>query len=243
MMRTLLLLFFHLLLLSATAQNFTRGKLLYANDLSAPERIAHWRMEGHGQAECQDGWMTMGSQGEKGHHVLWCPEQFPESFIAEWEVQNRNTLAGLCIVFFAAKGVDGEDIHAPTLPARNGTFKQYTKGAINNYHISYHANTKNEPLRTHANLRKNKGFHKVQEGEVGMPAASEAVHTVRLIKHKGTIRLYIDARKVIDWQDDGAQGGKVLEDGRIGFRQMKWTRFAYRNFQVWECIKDADSGR
>jgi hypothetical protein len=28
--------------------------------------------------------------------------------------------------------------------------------------------------------------------------------------------------------------GKILNEGKIGFRQMQWTHFAYRNFKVWE---------
>jgi len=242
-MRTVLFVFLQLCMLNAEAQDFTKGKLLYANSLSTLEDTTGWRMEGHGQVGFKDGWMTMHSPGEKGHHVFWCPQHFPGSFIAEWEVQNLNTSAGLCIVFFAAKGRDGEDIHAATLPKRNGKFSDYTKGAIDNYHISYHANAKNEPLREHANLRKNRGFHKVQSGEMGIPADSEAVHTVKLVKHRGRIILYVDARKVIDWEDDGVKWGKILEDGRIGFRQMKWTRFAYRNFNVWECEAGAEDGK
>ena len=31
--------------------------------------------------------------------------------------------------------------------------------------------------------------------------------------------------------------GALLGSGKIGFRQMKWTHFAYRNFKVWRCIK------
>lgn len=58
---------------------------------------------------------------------------------------------------------------------------------------------------------------------------------MQLVKCEGRILLYIDARKVIDWLDDGQKAGKILQGGKIGFRQMKWTQFRYRNFKVWEC--------
>jgi hypothetical protein len=29
-----------------------------------------------------------------------------------------------------------------------------------------------------------------------------------------------------------------LGEGKIGFRQMEWTHFAYRNFKVWEIGTD-----
>ena len=138
-------------------------------------------------------------------------------------------------MFFAAKGLKGEDIFDASLPLRDGTFKAYANGAINNYHISYYANGKNEPERETANLRKNKGFQKVQSLQPGIPIHSKAIHKMQLVKCEGRILLYIDARKVIDWLDDGQTTGKILQGGKIGFRQMKWTQFRYRNFKVWEC--------
>ncbi len=237
-LHSILLLFTLLAAVAANAQDCSKGALLYSNTLAAPQDTTGWKMEGHGQLVFADGWMHMQSANEAGHHVLWCPQDFPENFIAEWEVQNHHPEAGLCIVFFSAKGLNGEDILSETLPVRNGVFKQYTKGAINNYHISYYADGENQPERGTANLRKNKGFHKVQAGEAGLPINSTAVHQVRLTKHQGHITLFIDDRKIIDWTDDGQKYGDVLGSGKIGFRQMKWTHFAYRNFQVWEAVPE-----
>ncbi|MDZ4846334.1 MAG: DUF1961 family protein [Chitinophagales bacterium] len=224
-----------LLSVSMLAQEYQKGDLLYSNTFSKEEQSSGWVMEGAGKTEFKDGWMQMYSPDEAGHHVFWCPQDFPENFIAEWEAQNLETEAGLCIVFFAAKGLKGESLFDATLPKRNGSFTQYTKGAINNYHISYYANPKNEPEREIANLRKNRGFHKVQSDNPGIAVNSTAVHKLQLIKYGGRIILYIDERKVIDWTDDGESFGNILAGGKIGFRQMKWTRFAYRNFQVWDC--------
>lgn len=223
---------------SASAQTYTKGALLYANALSDTALTADWRMEGLGEVEFSKGWMKMFSAKEKGHHVFWCPKEFPSNFIAEWDVQNLHTEAGLCIVFFSAQGLNGEDIFDNSLPARDGTFTQYTKGAINNYHISYYANSQGQPGRASAHLRKNKGFHKVQEHDMGIPLQSEAIHRIQLVKYEGTIQLFIDGRKVIDWLDNGQKLGEILQGGKIGFRQMKWTQFNYRDFKVWECMKD-----
>ncbi len=227
--------FLQLTLLNVSAQIYQKGDLLYSNSLSSKEDTAGWRMEGTGQVEFSNGWMKMFSPNEKGHHVFWCPQEFPENFIAEWEVQNLHTKVGLCIVFFAATGLNGEDIFAASLPKRDGTFKQYTNGAINNYHISYYANSKDHPGRETTHLRKNKGFHLVQEKEPGIPLRSQAIHKIQLVKFEGRLQLFIDGRKAIDWVDDGQKLGKILQGGKIGFRQMKWTQFNYRNFNVWEC--------
>lgn len=223
-----------LLVLKSTAQQAEKGALLYSASFSNADELRDWKMEGAGKTEFSDGRMIMYSPGEEGHHVFWCPQEFPASFIAEWEVQNLHTDGGLCIIFFAAKGLNGEDIFDASLPKRDGTFKNYTKGAINNYHISYYANAKGEKGRETANLRKNKGFHKVQTGEPGIPIHSTEVHKVKLVKQQGHIQLFIDGRSIINYMDDGKRYGAVLEGGKIGFRQMKWTRFAYRNFKVWE---------
>ena len=227
--------FLQLSFLTVLAQPYPKGKPVYSNPLAGKEDTIGWQMEGAGQVEFSNGWMKMFSPNEKGHHGFWCRQEFPENFIAEWEVQNLHTKAGLCIVFFAATGLNGEDICAAALPKRDGTFRQYTNGAINNYHISYYANSKDHPGRETAHLRKNKGFHLVQEKEPGIPLHSNDVHKIQLVKFEGRILLYIDSRKVIDWLDNGRQFGNILKGGRIGFRQMKWTQFAYRNFNVWEC--------
>jgi hypothetical protein len=235
MLPLLFILLIQLTFLGALAQTYTKGELLYSNPLWDKIDTAGWQMEGVGEVQFSNGWMKMSSPDEKGHHVFWCPQEFPANFIAEWEVQNLHTEMGLCIVFFSAKGSNGEDIFNTSLPKRDGIFTRYTKGAINNYHISYYANSKDHPGRETAHLRKNKGFHKVQEDAMGIPLRSQAIHKIQLVKFEGRIQLFIDGRKAIDWVDNGKTLGKILQEGKIGFRQMKWTRFNYRNFNVWEC--------
>jgi len=214
------------------AQN--KGSLVYDNSLSNASSLSEWVMEGPGSVSFEDEWMRVHSPQQVGHHVYWCPQLFPNNFVAEWEVKSNNPEAGLCIVFFAAKGLNNESVLSKKLKSRNGTFKQYTKGDIQNYHISYYANTPTQKDRPFAHLRKNPGFRKVYVGKAGIPANSVAIHHVKLIKNDGHIELFIDNESVIDWHDDGEKHGAILNDGYIGFRQMKWTDFSYRNFQVWE---------
>lgn len=211
------------------------GELLYESSLAEAESVRSWRMEGPGETDFKDGWMHMQSPGEKMHHVFWCPERFPESFVAQWQVRNHNVDAGLLIVFFAAAGEDDDQsIFHEDLPERDGDFKQYTRrGHLRSYHISYYANAAHNPDRQQTNLRKNDGFHLVSEGPEGIPTQSEEVHTITLAKQGPHIRLWVDDKKVIDWTDKGKQGGEPHGDGFIGLRQMKWSHFAYRNFRVW----------
>lgn len=210
-----------------------KGELVYENHLDCQDAVKEWQMEGPGKIEFKDGWLHMYSPDEKWHHVFWCPQDFPKSFIAEWEAQNIEPDKGLCIIFFAAKGVNGEDIFDSTLPQRDGTFKQYTKSAINCYHISYYANNPKLPDRGDSHLRKNKDFHLVLTGHEGIPTISKKIHKIRLIKNDNHIVMHVDDRKIIDWIDNGKEYGPVLSGGKIGFRQMQWTHFRYRNFKVW----------
>lgn len=214
----------------------SRGKLLYSNSFTSESDLGGWKMEGPGTVEFQDGWMHMYSPNEEGHHVYWCPKDFPSDFIAEWELQNIEPDAGLCIIFFSALGQNGKDIFDPSIKPRDGIFRKYTKSDINNYHISYYANGKNNQGREVAHLRKNAGFHVVQVGQPGIPVASKEIHKVTLIKDGNHITMQIDGREIINWLDDGKEYGSVLGSGKIGFRQMQWTHFRYRDFKVWEVL-------
>ena len=218
-------------------QIFEKGKIIYANDLSRADHMQGWRMEGPGETEFRDGWMHMFAHDQKWHHVFWCPVDFPDSFIAEWEMQNHNLEAGLCIVFFATTGLQGEDIFDPSLPTRDGTFRQYTKEKIRGYHISYYANNPNNTEREASHLRKNNMFETVQKGPEGILKNSTDVHHIRLIKNGPHIVMYVDERKIMDWIDDGVSLGPVYGSGKIGFRQMQWSHFRYRNFKVWSIAK------
>lgn len=217
---------------------FKKGLLIYENPMSSRQDVSDWVMEGAGVIEFRDNWMEMYSPKEKSHHVFLCPKDFPGSFIAEWDAQNLKTEAGLCIIFFSAKGNNGQDIFDPSFPKRDGTFTQYTKSKFFNcYHISYYANGRDNPGREISHLRKNSGFWLVQEKEPGIPVKSTAVHHLKLVKDGARIVMYIDDRKIIDWLDDGKKYGPVLQDGKIAFRQMEWTHFRYRNLKVWKLDK------
>ncbi len=210
-------------------------QFIYENPLQSLSDVDEWIMEGPGKLKFEDGWMQMWSPNEEHHHVFWCPIEFPESFIAEWEVQNLKTEAGLCIIFFAYQAEDGSSIFADHVNVRDGTFRQYTRGDVCGYHISYYANAAHNPDRKIANLRKNSGFNLVQEGGFGIPTKSQEIHKLKLKKEKGSIKLWIDERLVINWDDpeySEDSSGNCHRRGYIGFRQMQWTHFQYRNFKV-----------
>lgn len=214
-----------------------RGKLLYHSSLATQGSISGWKLEGPGVIEFTDDWMRLSSHlvdsQPKGHIVHWCPEEFPSSFVAEWEFRPRSEY-GLCIVFYSAKGEHGESIFDPSLPARNGVFSQYTNGAIVSYHISYTASTPGTPGRITSNIRKNNHFYLIGNGPPGILPGDTSPHTIRLIKDGARSQLQVDGRVIIDYTDEGKRYGPVLGGGWLGLRQMEWTVADYRNLRVWE---------
>jgi hypothetical protein len=210
------------------------GAVIFESSLALTEDVMGWVMEGPGQIDFASGWMTLQSErptGGDGNIVFWCPHDFPERFVAEWEVEVLSQ-QGLCISFFAAAGSQGEDLFAPTLRKRTGVFRQYTQSDIDCYHISYFANAPSAPGRITSNMRKNSGFHVVTNGPPGIAPGQQGAHDVLLIKDGDRMHMQVDGRVVIDFLDDGKRYGPVLGAGKIGFRQMSPTVARYRRFRV-----------
>jgi hypothetical protein len=210
-----------------------RDRLLYHNSMASEGLLHSWVLEGPGIMNATDGWLSLRSErpdGPIGHVVLWCQETFPESFLAEWDFVLEDPI-GLTIVFFAARGSDNRDLFDPSLNPRDGDFQQYIRGDIDSYHISYYARMPFEP-RSMANLRKNSGFHLLANGPIDIRIEDRKIYRAALLKEGGRIRMSVDGHTIIDYLDDGERFGPVHGAGKIGLRQMQWTRAQYRNFRV-----------
>ncbi|MEI8206353.1 MAG: DUF1961 family protein [Kiritimatiellales bacterium] len=212
-----------------------RGALLYESRMDNPGSVTGWVKEGPLDLRFDDGYMQMRSAAFAGNTVFWCPQEFPESFVAEWEFEPLSHY-GLAIIFFAARGEHGEDIFDPSLPKRDGNFNHYIKGAITSYHVSYFANVEDYQMgRIDSNLRKNNKFYRVGGGPVAIPPGTEGWQRMRLIKDGSRIQLFANGKISVDWTDDDPERyGPPLAGGKIGLRQMTQTIGAYRNFRVLE---------
>ena len=127
-MRNVIFLFMILISYNALAQEVKKGKLIYENNFASEKKLADWTMEGPGKIEFVNNTMEMYSPNEEGHHVFWCPNDFPKDFIAEWDAKNFETDAGLCIIFFAAKGLNGQSIFDSSMPKR--TKDKFNNGSL-----------------------------------------------------------------------------------------------------------------
>lgn len=115
--------------------------LIYENPLEKAEDVKDFILEGQADISFGEGCMRMKNAlsndlGQKANYVLWCPNEFPKDIRVEWEFRPI-TDHGLCILFFAAKGKNGEDLFDSSLTKRTGEYPQYHSGDINAFHVSY----------------------------------------------------------------------------------------------------------
>lgn len=94
-------------------------KIIYNNPLSCEKDIEGFVTEGTPKIYFKNNKMYMtnaidASIKEKSNFVFWCPVDFPNNIIIEWEFRPI-TEPGLAIMFFGAKGIHGEDIFDVTL--------------------------------------------------------------------------------------------------------------------------------
>jgi len=224
---------------------FEETEPLYQNPLSSPEDVAEWTLEGNAAITFPRERMRMENiddpdQVDEPHYVHWCPERFPDEIKIEWDFWPLQE-PGLCMIFFAATGLDGEHVLDSDLEERTGIYGQYGNGDINALHLSYFRRNhhgpegeKNEIEFQTVNLRKSKGFHLVQRGGDPIPSVKDAnsPYRIEVVKYGSEIAFHVDGVEVLHWVDDGETYGPPLEDGNIGFRQMAPTMAEYGDLTV-----------
>lgn len=202
--------------------------------------LRDWRLEGGKRMSIAEGNLVLESQptsDDRNHLVCWLTKEVPADFLLEFTVRPKDRKEGLNIVFFNARGLNGKSIFDPSLQKRNGLFKQYHSGDLNNYHVSYWAGD-----RGFSNLRKNRGFHLVASGEDYIAAGeANAFQTVQIYKHGGTIRIMVDGLVAVAFDDDGETFGPVHKhSGWIGLRQMGHTvRCEYGHLKIYRLLPDS----
>jgi hypothetical protein len=212
---------------------------VYATSFDGSGVLADWKLEGGKRMAIEDGRLVLESEpgsakGETANHlVCWLTKELPADFLLEFKVRPQNRKQGLNIVFFNARGLKGESIFDPALAPRDGLFRQYHSGDLNNYHVSYWAGD-----RGTANVRKNKGFTLVATGpDLVVTAPEGSFQTIRLYKRGGAIRLMVDDIISVAFDDEGKTWGPIWSHpGWIALRQMAHTiRCEYDDVSVFPC--------
>ncbi len=214
--------------------------LIYDNPLQSENDIQGFRLEGEADLSFPSQRMRLGNQmdareGQKSNFVFWCPENFPSDIVVTWDFWPIRE-PGLCMLFFSAMGIDGDDIFDPKLAHRTGMYDQYHHGDMNAYHVSYYRRRWEEERAFHTcNLRKSYGFHLVAQGADPIPDVADAQgpYRITLIKHGVEIIFMINDLTIFHWHDDKSFYGKSLGGGKIGFRQMAPFIAEYANLKVY----------
>ena len=223
-------------------RDFKRGKCVYDNPLLSCNDILDWRLEGEANIQFDDNRLHLENKldaelfGDDAHWVFWCPVTFSDKIIIEWDFYPIQE-PGLCMIFFAATGREGEDLFDPKLPKRTGKYPEYHSGVINALHLSYfrHKHADERAFRT-CNLRKSYGFHLAAVGADPLPPVEDALppYKMSLVKYEGIVQFTINQLPVLKWEDDGREYGEIVQGGKLGFRQMAPMKAAYSNLKVYE---------
>lgn len=211
---------------------------VYQTDFSDPRELNDWVKEGGLPARIEDGRLILESklatdrelsrtdhrlfnQRNRDHVVFWLKREVPADFLLEVLLRPADKQSGLNIIFFNTRGVKGKSVFDPALAPRDGTFPQYHSGDLNGYHVSYWASPRGT---TH--IRKNRGFHLVSVSDLNPieTAPKETFEMLRIYKRADKIRIMVNDRVIVAWDDDGKTfGPAILQSGWIGLRQMGYT--------------------
>ena len=216
-------------------------RLIYENPLSCEADIKDFVLEGSAKLSFENGRMRMenaisAEAGQKANFVLWCDKDFPADVRITWNFRPIKE-PGLAILFFAAKGINGEDLFDASLQKRTGEYPLYHHGDINAFHVSYFRRKEPDERSFHTcNLRKSYGFYLVTQGADPIPDADECTEDYRMevVKKGGYVSFSINGLRVFEFEDDGETYGKLLGGGKTGFRQLAPMIAEYSDLKVFE---------
>ncbi len=215
-------------------------KLKYENPLASEEDVRGWTLEGKAKISFENGCMRLenamsAENGQKANYVFWCDREFPDDIMITWNFKPVRE-PGLAILFFAAKGRNGEDIFAEGLQKRTGEYPLYHHGDINAFHVSYFRRKEPDERQFHTcNLRKSYGFHLVAQGADPIPDVEDCVapYRMKLIKRHDSVEFFVNDLKTFEFFDDGKTYGEKLNGGKIGFRQLAPMIGEYSELKVF----------
>ncbi len=216
-------------------------RLIYENPLSCEKNIADFVLEGRALITFPEGKLRLenamaAENGQKANYVLWCPEDFPSDVCIEWDFQPIRE-PGLAMMFFAAKGKNGEGLFDESLVKRTGEYVQYHHGDINAFHVSYFRRKEPDERAFHTcNLRKSYGFYLTSQGGDPIPDVADAheMYRIGVVKKGSDVFFYVNELEIFHFADDGVTYGPLLAGGKIGFRQLAPMIGEYANLRVWE---------
>ncbi|MCR5585483.1 MAG: YesU family protein [Lachnospiraceae bacterium] len=215
-------------------------RLIYENPLSSENDVKDWRLEGQAKVSFDTGCMRLenamsAENGQKANYVFWCDREFPDDIMITWKFKPVRE-PGLAIMFFGAKGINGEDIFDEKLQKRTGEYPLYHHGDINAFHVSYFRRKEPDERQFHTcNLRKSYGFNLVAQGADPIPDVPDCVdfYRMKIVKRTTRVEFYVNDLMSFAYDDDEKTYGKALKEGKIGFRQLAPMIGEYSDLKVF----------
>lgn len=212
-----------------------------------PHPNASWVAEGWGGSDVCGGklWVAPSAfkfcgerpetfAGEPSNMVIWNSTLFPADILLEFTVNHHGSDNGLTLVFFAARGPDGQDIFDLDLPLRRAEYKKYNRG-LANYTVSYwsrnqHKNAIKNRERYSNRVRRNAGMNLLALNPSQTDVCSQCDYHIRILKIEDSITVAVNG-VVVNYLREKQ---KPLESGYIGLRSMRGIKkVSYDDFRVW----------
>lgn len=212
-----------------------------------PQADAQWIAEGWGDAKVCGGklWVApvkFKACGERAvvddrgpsHMVVWNKDQYAGDMMFEFTVNHHGSDDGLTLVFFAATGMEGQDIFDLSLPVRDGVYKTYNRG-LSNYTVSYwsrnqKAGAVKKGERYSNRVRKNPGMNMLASNPSLTDKCDDCDYKIRILKSEGSITVEINGTIVNHITDASTPHDR----GYIGLRSMMGINMvSYDDFKVW----------
>ena len=146
---------------------------------------------------------------------MWHRTTFPDSMRLAFDVR-FSANSGIGVFFFAANNTDGSDV-LTTSDERTGAYDEYIRGDIDTYSLSLHRYWPDGRINPGSNLRRNSGFHLLDQALPDPALASGVYHHVEITKAGPTLLVKVNGVTTHTATDDGSLG-QALATGKIGFR-------------------------
>lgn len=227
--------------------DFESAMVVDGKRVRRPDADAEWIVEGWGGAMVCQGklWVApvkfkacgeRSAVGDRGpsHMVVWNKAQYSGDMMFEFTVNHHGSGDGLTLVFFAATGMEGEDIFDLSLPVRDGVYKTYNRG-LANYTVSYWSRNKAKGAvrkgeRYSNRVRKNPGMNLLATNPSLTDKCEDCDYKIRILKAAGSITAEVNGIVVNHVTDTTTPH----QGGYIGLRSMMGVNMvSYDDFKVW----------
>lgn len=201
---------------SAVAVFATAPKVFTADfDHAIPNVAESWALEGTGTAVMRDGALHLQESPDGVGVVLWSRREFAADFDLSFDLSFSNN-RGIGVIFFAARAADGGDALRDQ-DQRTGAYDEYIRGELDSYSLSLHRYWPDGRNNPGSNLRRNSGFHLLDQALPDPCLEAGKTYRLRIHKQGHAITVWVDGKQTHHHVDDGGRGAPHGA-GKIGFR-------------------------